>query len=288
MNIRLGSNAYGKSAVNLSKIIRHADRHEFRQVTVNTILEGDFETTHTEGDNRNVLPTDTQKNTVYALAKDHFTSSIEDFGLYLTHHFISHNPQLTKATIEISEYCWTRISNDGISHPHAFINGGGEKHSTKIERTISQSHVISGIRDLLILKTTDSAFKGYPKDQFTTLRESDDRILSTQCEIHWEYLSTDLDFTSLYTMIRASLLKTFAEHKSLSVQHTLYAMGETVLKQFDVVKEITLHMPNKHHIPMNLEPFGLENSNDIFIATDEPYGYITGTVTRNSKRRGHN
>jgi urate oxidase len=280
MNIKLSTNAYGKNAVNLSKILRLGNRHEFRQISVNVILEGDFETAHTEGDNRKVLPTDTQKNTVYALAKDHFNSSIEEFGLYLANYFISNNPQLTKTIIEIAEYCWVRILNEGNPHPHAFMNGGSEKHTTRIEQTRNEKHVTSGIRDLLILKTTDSAFKGYPKDQFTTLKEADDRILSTQCEVTWEYSSTDLDFASHYIDIRASLLKTFSEHKSLSVQHTLYAMGENVLKEFDVVKEITLKMPNKHHILMNLEQFGVENNNDIFVATDEPYGYITGTVTR--------
>ncbi|MEI9912383.1 MAG: urate oxidase [Bacteroidota bacterium] len=137
-----------------------------------------------------------------------------------------------------------------------------------------------GIKDLLILKTTDSAFVDYIRDQYTTLKETNDRIFSTFCEIEWDYASTAVDFTVLYNSIRACLLKTFSAHKSLSVQHTLYAMGEDVLNSFKEVKEITLKMPNKHHIPANLEPFGMEHSNEIFIATDEPYGYITGTVTR--------
>lgn len=280
MHIRLGSNAYGKNAVNLSKIIRHADRHEFRQISVNSILEGDFETVHVGGDNSRVLPTDTQKNTVYALAQQHFTNSIEEFGIHLANHFMSINSHLAKTRIELTEYSWVRMVNENAPHSYAYINGGLEKHIAVIIKTRSDCTVVSGVRDLLILKTTDSAFKGYPKDQYTTLKETDDRILSTQCEVTWEYTTCDLDFNDHYTKIRATLLHTFANHKSLSVQHTLYAMGEQVLKQFDIVKEITLKMPNKHHIPFNLEQFEMKNDNSIFIATDEPYGYITGTVIR--------
>ncbi len=280
MGIKLGLNAYGKNAVNLSKIIRHKDYHEFRQISVNVSLEGDFETAHTIGDNTKILPTDTQKNTVYALAKEHFTSSIEAFGLTLSNHFYSNNPQVSKTKIEITEYCWNRMIIDGIAHSHSFINGGSEKHTATVIQTDAGMRVTSGIKDLLILKTTDSAFENYIRDQYTTLKEASDRIFGTLCEISWDYVSSEADFTFLYNNVRSCLLKTFSAHKSLSVQHTLYAMGEDVLKAFDAVKEITLTMPNKHHILANLEPFGMENKNEIFMATDEPYGYITGTVVR--------
>jgi urate oxidase len=198
----------------------------------------------------------------------------------LSQHFQSNNPQVSKTKVEIIEYCWQRMIVDGTTHAHSFINGGSEKHTTTIVQTDKTIDVASGIKDLLILKTTDSAFKDYIRDQYTTLKETNDRILSTFCEIEWDYVSTDVDFTLMYNDIRGCLLKTFSAHKSLSVQHTLYAMGEDVLHSFSSVKEITLKMPNKHHIPANLEPFGMENKNEIFIATDEPYGYITGTVTR--------
>ena len=280
MKIKLTNNAYGKNAVNLSKIIRHADHHEFRQISVNVSLQGDFETAHTIGDNSKILPTDTQKNTVYALAKEHFTSSIEEFGLYLSNHFISNNPQVSKCTIEITEHLYSSLSFDGKQHPHAYISSGNEKHTAVIEQSFDNIAVTSGIRDLLIVKTTNSAFEHYIKDEYTTLKETSDRILATQCEASWKYNSHELDFGSLYSNIRKLLLKTFAYHKSLSVQHTLYAMGEEILKQFSEVEEISFVMPNKHHILFNLEQFGMENKNEIFIATDEPFGYITGTVRR--------
>ncbi len=280
MKLTLKTNAYGKNAINLSKIIRYPDHHEFRQISVNVALEGDFDAAHTLGDNTHILPTDTQKNTVYALAKAHFTGSIEDFGLYLANYFITNNPPVSQVTIHIVEHPWTRMTFDGEPHHHAYTGGSAEKRTTTIVQTAAGTTVTSGIKDLLILKTTDSGFEGYIKDQYTTLKETADRILATQCEANWTYARTDLDFTALFTRIRETLLKSFAHHHSRSVQQTLLAMGSAVLEANEVVSEISLIMPNKHHIPFNLEQFGMENNNEIFIATDEPYGYITGTVVR--------
>jgi urate oxidase len=303
--IKLERNAYGKNAINLSKIIRHPNQHEIRHISVNILLQGDFETAHTLGDNTQVLPTDTMKNTVYALAKDHFTASLEEFGIYLAGHFLSHNPQVAEVMTELTEFCWNRMVFDGEPHPHSFVNGGSEKHETVVIRNRQELSVTSGIKDLLILKTTDSGFENYIRDQYTTLKPTADRIFSTKCEVTWKYTlpgagesahpssgsassphsltSTTAPapcFTALYEGIRLNLLHTFATHNSLSVQHTLYAMGENVLAAFGDVQEVTLKMPNKHHILFNLEQFGIDNRNEIFIATDEPYGYITGTVTR--------
>ncbi len=280
MNIRLSKNAYGKNAVNLSKIIRHPDYHEFRQISVSVSLQGNFETAHTLGDNSKILPTDTQKNTVYALAKEYFTDSIEAFAISLANHFTGNNPQVSLTRIEITEHPYSRLSFDGKQHPHAYISSGNEKHTAVVEQDAAGVTITSGIKDLLILKTTDSAFEHYIKDPYTTLKETNDRILATQCEATWIYASDEVNFTGLYPDIRNTLLQTFAFHKSLSVQQTLYAMGEEVLKRYDAIKEISMIMPNKHHILFNLEQFGAENNNEIFIATDEPYGYITGTVVR--------
>jgi urate oxidase len=280
MNIKLGKNAYGKNAVNLSKIIHHSDHHEFRQISVNVALQGDFETAHTLGDNTKILPTDTQKNTVYALAKEHFTGSIESFGLFLCDHFFGNNPQVSQVEVEITEHLYARMAFDGSTHPHAYISSGNEKHTAFIIKNINGTKVTSGIKDLLILKTTDSGFEDYIVDQYTVLKPTADRILATECEATWEYNKSGLNYADAFDKIRTTLLKTFAFHKSLSVQQTLYAMGEEVLKAYDEVKEISLVMPNKHHIPFNLDQFGMDNKNEIFMATDEPFGYITGTVVR--------
>ncbi|RYY19366.1 MAG: urate oxidase [Cytophagaceae bacterium] len=281
MPIKLGTNAYGKNAIQLSRIIRHADYHEFRQVSVSVQLTGDFDTAHTQGDNSLILPTDTQKNTVYALARAHFTSTIEAFGLVLAQHFVSRNAQVSKARIEIVEHLWQRMSFEGKEHAHSFTGGGSEKRRAVVELSADGTLTVwAGIKGLLLAKTTNSGFVGYPQDEYTTLPETTDRILSTECEAEWEYTSADLDFEALYHKIRTTLLRTFAGHHSQSVQHTLYAIGEKILETQDEVKEISLIMPNKHHIPFNLTPFGQENTNEIFIATDAPYGYITGTVVR--------
>ncbi|MGI4740461.1 MAG: factor-independent urate hydroxylase [Janthinobacterium lividum] len=281
MPIKLGTNAYGKNAVHMSRIIRHAGHHEFRQVSVSVQLTGDFDAAHTLGDNSLILPTDTQKNTVYALAKEHFTGPIEAYGLVLARHFVARNPQVSKARIEILEHGWQRMSFDGQAHPHAFTGGGSEKRRAVVELTAEGTTTVwAGIKGLLLLKTTDSGFVGYPKDEYTVLPETTDRILATECEVEWEYSTADLDFEALYQQARTSLLRTFSDHKSLSVQHTLYAIGEKILEELAAVKEVSLIMPNKHHIPFNLTPFGQENTNEVFVATDAPFGYITGTVVR--------
>ncbi len=280
MVIRLEENAYGKNAINLSKVIRYPDRHEIRHIAVNISLKGDFDSAHTHGDNTKVLPTDTMKNTVYALAKDQFTASIEEFGACLADHFLSNNPQVTAVNVILTEHTWSRMSFNGIPHPHSFVNGGTEKHEAVITKNHGNTILSAGIKDLLVLKTTDSGFENFIKDKYTTLKETADRILSTQADITWTYESLPTDPGRLYTSIRENLLHTFANHKSDSVQHTLYAMGEDILKNFPPVKTITLKMPNKHHILFNLQQFGADNNNEIFIATDEPYGFITGTLSR--------
>jgi len=280
MKIKLGENSYGKNAVQLSKIIRHPAYHEFRQVTVNVSLKGDFDEAHITGDNSMILPTDTQKNTVYALAKDHFKTSIEDFAIYLANYFVTTQPQVAASTIEITEHLYHRMQFEGVEHPHTYIGGGAEKRTTRVTKTATEVNVQSGITDLLILKTTDSGFEKYIKDKYTTLKETADRILATKCEINWTYGNLPADYTAQFNNIRELLLLTFAGHKSLSVQQTLYAMGKSVLEAYAGISEIHLQMPNKHHIPFNLEQFDIQNENEIFIATDEPYGLITATVTR--------
>lgn len=280
MAIKLTTNAYGKNAVNLSRIIRHADHHEFRQVSVSVQLQGDFDRAHTQGDNALILPTDTQKNTVYVLAKEHFTSTIEAFGLTLAGHFLTNNPPVSKVRIELTEHGWQRMAFDGRPHPHAFTGSGPEKRRAIVEQTAAGAQVWAGLQDLLLLKTTDSGFENYIQDQYTVLPPTADRILATKCEATWRYDTAELDFEAAYQRIRTRLLRTFSEHKSRSVQHTLYAIGEDILAENSEVVEISLIMPNKHHIPFNLEQFGLDNKNEVFIATDEPFGYITGTIGR--------
>lgn len=276
---------YGKSSVWLIKVTHLPYRHELKEVKVNIQLEGAFERAYTDGDNRNVVPTDTMKNTVYALAKDDPVRTIESFGLVLADHFATNNPQVSSVTIELEESNWDHIATptgpDGLSHhPHAFVGGGNETRTSIVVRSYSNIIVKSGVRNLLILKTSDSAFTGYAKDRFTTLKETDDRILATSAEIFWTYRSPEEKFDECYPRIRQTLLDTFANHKSASVQHTLYAMANAALQAHEEITEISLTMPNKHCLLVDLKPFGMENNNEIFISTSEPYGLILGTVKR--------
>ena len=267
------------------KVTRLSDRHELKELNVNIQFEGDFETVYTEGENRKVLPTDTMKNTVYAIAKSHPLHTIEEFGLALVDHFMKNNPHVSKSSIELIESRWDRIPISGnastaASHPSAFTGGGNEKRASLVVQSRTSIEVTSGIRDLLILKTTGSAFKGYIKDKYTTLKETDDRILATNAEIHWLYATPTVDFEACYLKIRETLLETFAGHQSLSVQHTLYAMGEAALKACSEISEISLTMPNKHCLLVDLPAFGMENKNEIFVPTSEPHGLISGTIRR--------
>jgi urate oxidase len=279
MPVTLADNNYGKQAVRLVMVRRRPDSHELKDVTAAIRLEGDFATAYTEGDNSEVLPTDTMKNTVYALAAEHPFDDIEDFGLALTDHFLRASPKATRAHVELTEHLWDRIEKGNQPHPHAFRRAGSERRTAQVIRDRQSTRVLAGLEDLVVMKTAKSAFEGFPRDRYTTLKETSDRILATAVRATWRYSRSYVAFGQLWRDVRRILLETFADHDSLSVQHTLYAMGEAVLETLDV-EEIHLSMPNKHHIPVDLTPFGLENRNEIFVATPEPYGLIEATVRR--------
>jgi urate oxidase len=279
MPVTLAENAYGKQAVRLVTVRRRPDRHELQDVTVAVRFEGDFAAAYTEGDNQGVLPTDTMKNTVYALAAQHPFDDIEDFGLALTDHFLTNNPRAERVRVDLTEHLWEPLEVGGAAHPHAFRQAGSERRIAEVTRDHQGARVLAGIEDLVVMKTAKSGFEGFPRDRYTTLKETADRILATAVRATWRYSRPYVAFGGLWHQVRRVLLETFAEHDSRSVQQTLYAMGEAVLETHDV-EEIHLTMPNKHHIPVDLAPFGLENRNEIFVATLEPYGLIEGTVRR--------
>lgn len=281
MKIELVQDSYGKSAVRVGKITRHADKHEFKEIHINIQLEGDFGVVYTEGVNKNVLPTDTMKNTIFALAKEHPITTIEEFGLFLSDYFLTQNLQVTAVLVELSQVKWERLANEFMSEPFTYIGAGNEQQTTKIRRTHEGVMIESGIRGVRILKTTQSGFSDYFTDKFTTLMPSTDRIMATELEATWHYQTTDMmDFQAVRDKTRSHLLKSFADHNSLSVQHTLYAMGETVLKNVEEVAEISLKMPNLHYLLVNMKPFDLDNNNEVFLASGDAFGYITGTLRR--------
>jgi urate oxidase len=272
--------AYGKSAVRLVQVVRRGDRHDLRDLAVNVRFEGDYDASYADGDNRDVLPTDTMKNTVYALAAQETVREPEPFGLRLGEHFLDRNPRLHRVTIDLVEYLWRRIEIGEREHGHAFMRRGPDTRIATVVTEKSGSTVEAGVDNLLIMKTSRSAFSNFLRDELTTLPDTRDRLLATSVTARWRYAEPEIPFGPTWRVVRDALLRSFAEHDSESVQHTLYAMGQEVLDAVDVVSSITLVMPNKHHLPVDLSRFGLENRNEIFVATEEPYGRIEATLSR--------
>ena len=262
------------------QVRRRGDRDDLRDLSVAVRFEGEYDASYIDGDNRDVLPTDTMKNTVYALAARSPVHEPEPFAIQLGEHFLGHNPKLRRVTLDLVEHQWRRIEIGEREHGQAFMRRGPDTRTASVVAAREEVTVEAGIQDLLIMKTRHSAFSGFPRDQFTTLPETRDRLLATAMTAFWRYTEIDVPFGSTWRGVRDVLLRTFAEHDSESVQHTLHAMGQAVLDSLDVVSSITLVMPNKHHLPVDLTRFGLENRNEIFVATDEPFGRIEATLTR--------
>jgi urate oxidase len=279
MAIRLGRNQYGKAEVRVVAVDRSSPRHELVDLNVSTSLRGDFTAAHTAGDNAHVLATDTQKNTVFAFARDG-VGEPEEFSLRLARHFAGAYPWITGARVAVESYGWERIAVGGQPHHHSFRRAGGEVRTAVVTVDDGVEHVLAGLSDLVVLKTTGSEFWGFPRDRYTTLAETRDRILATAVTARWRYTSSELDFGKAFAGVRATLLETFAATHSLALQQTLYAMGEAVLARFDQVAEIRLSMPNKHHFLQDLSAFGLDNPDVVYHADDRPYGLIEGQVLR--------
>lgn len=279
MPIVLGDNQYGKSETRVVRVTRVGRTHEIKDLNVSVALSGDFGASHLSGDNSNVIPTDTQKNTVFAFAKEPI-GEVEDFGLRLARHFVGEYASVYRARVSLEEFSWERVEVDGHPHPHAFTRAGAEKRLAMVTCTDDAAWVVGGLKDLVVLKTTGSEFWGFPKDRYTTLKETKDRILATALTARWRYSDMHVDWAESYRECRRLLVETFATKHSLALQQTLYAMGEAVLEARYEVAEVRLSMPNQHHFEVDLSPFGLSNDHEVFFAADRPYGLIDGTVVR--------
>lgn len=291
MSFVLGPNQYGKAENRVVRLYRDSARHEIRDLNVSTALRGDFRAAHESGDQANVLPTDTQKNTAFAFAKEHGVTSPEDYALTLGARFLGVTPAAAASRIEVEEYAWDRIEVGGSGHDHAFVKRGGEVRTTVVTRARSDQDpdqtkvwVVSGVKDLVVLKSTGSEFKGFLKDEYTTLQETDDRILATSLVARWRYeddaVASGTDWNKSFEDIRQVMLETFATTYSRALQESLYAMGSAVLEAHPDVAEVKFSAPNKHHFLVDLAPFGLDNPGEVFVAADRPYGLIEATVQR--------
>jgi len=278
----IAHHSYGKSRVRLTKVTRHADRHDLAEVAVDIVLEGDFEASYLEGDNRRVVPTDTMKNTVYGVAASHPLDAIESFGLALAEHFLARHAHVSGVTVAVEQEPWRRIEGpDGARHPHAFIAAGTARRTCRVRGDRGPPAVEAGVSGLTVVKTADSAFCDFVHDEFTTLPDADDRIFGTAVEARWRYRTGAApDWNAAWPTTCRTLVDVFAGHKSRAVQQTLHDMGQAALAACGDIEEIALEMPNQHRIPMDLAPFGLANTNSIFVTTSEPYGLIRATLRR--------
>jgi urate oxidase len=278
--IKMISNTYGKADVRLMKLTRGSGASNLMEVTVDILLEGDMEAAHISGDNTKVLPTDTMKNMVYALAREHEFETSEEFGLLLAEKLLAAGEQIHRAQVQMVEREWRNMELDSGTHPHNFIQTGGERQITHISHDDAGTDIVAGIEDLVILKSAQSGFSNFFKDKYTTLKDTDDRVFATNLESSWAYNSADIDFAASRKKVRMTLLEEFAAHDSLSVQHTLYAMGKAVLEKHKEVEDIHIFMPNKHCIKADLSAFGFDNPNQIYYPIEEPSGIIEAHLSR--------
>ena len=284
--IVLGANQYGKAEVRLVRVDRDGRRHTITDLDVTSQLRGDFTAAHIEGDNARIVATETQKNTVFAFARDG-VGTPEEFLLRLGRHFTGEFDGVTGGRWEAEQYTWTRIPVDGEGHDHSFVRGGTETRTAVVTFAGAEATVISGLRDLAVLKSAGSEFHGFVRDRYTTLAETDDRILATSVTARWRYNRLDVGFDESFAEVRRLLLEAFAGTHSLALQQTLYEMGRRVLEARTEIDEIRFSMSNLHHFAVDLTPFGLDNPNEVFYAADRPYGLIEATLLRDGVPGDH-
>jgi urate oxidase len=283
VGIVLGPNRHGKAENRVVRIHRDTARHDIRDLNVSTSLRGDFDDAHVTGDQSHVLPTDTQKNTAFAYAKEHGVSSPEDYAVALATRLLHATPAAHGARVDVEEYPWDRIPVDGQGHDHAFVRRDGGVRTAAVDVTADVTVVESGLKDLVVLKSTGSEFRGFLRDEYTTLPDADDRVLATSLTATWRYAVGDHDWNTAYGDVRRRMLEAFATTYSRALQETLYAMGTAVLEARPEVVEISFSAPNRHHHLVDLSPFGIENDGEVFVAADRPYGLIEATVTRETR-----
>jgi urate oxidase len=279
MGIVLGANSYGKAGNHLFKVVRATDSHEVRDYRVDVALTGDYDAVHTEGDNTEAMATDTMRNTVYAVAKQKSFDTPEEYGLQLVDYLLT-QPRVRGARVSVVEQRWDRIVVDGQPHQHSFTKAAGGKHTAIATGQGDQRTISAGIDDLHVLKTTNSGWANFLEGGYRTLKDTDDRILATSITASWDYREPRGDFGACWDGVHEQIGRTFTDHFSPSVQHTIWRMGQAVLKRFEQIERISFVLPNKHHILYDLAPFGLDNDREIYWVTVEPFGRIEATIER--------
>jgi urate oxidase len=280
--ITLGHNQYGKAETRVVRVYRDSDPHELVDYNVSVALVGDFDEIHYDGDNSKCLTTDATKNTVNAYAKEHGEEARqpESFALALARHFVEDTAPVSRARIKVEMYPWKRLDSGGSPHPHAFVSDGSYKRTATVTYENGEARIVSGVKDLVLLKTTDSEFHDFLQDRYTTLQPTTDRVMATAAVIQWLHTDSDVDWAKSYDDALSTMTDVFAGHHSLALQQTAWEMGKVLLESQPEIAEMRFSMPNKHHFVIDLSPFGLDNPNEVFHADDRPYGLIEGTVRR--------
>ncbi|MGB6822990.1 MAG: urate oxidase [Candidatus Acidiferrales bacterium] len=284
MNVKLAHNNYGESRIRLLRVVRRGSVHELKDLTLSIHFEGDFDDAHTAGDNRKILPANTMTNTVYVLARQYPAEAVEEFALHIVEHFLTYNPQLSRIRVAVKEHPWSRILIAEKPHGSAFVSNAGERRTTHITATREHTILQSGIENLVVLKTTGGAFEGFLRDPYTTAKEASNSVISVNIDATWTYETSESEapYSAAWHGIRKILLETFANHEGRSLQHTVYAMGQAVLDNFEAIAEIQLALADNLYSPVDLKPFGMENESEVFMPAEEPHGLIEATLRRES------
>lgn len=276
----LAENSYGESGVRLLRVARQADRRDVKEVTLDVRFEGDFEDAHERGENRKILPPQTIRNTVYALARQYPSAAIEDFSLHLIEHFLTYNAQISQVRIEAEESAWARIPHAGKPHGSAFTQSAKERRIASLRGARESVEVRGGVRELFVLKAAKAGFEGFLRDPYTTLEDDGDSMISAELRAAWLYKGEEIEFNATWHGVRQALLEVFAEHESRSLPHTLYAMGEAIFASFDPITEISLSISGEYCALADLKPLGMDNPGEIFLPADAPRALAEATLRR--------
>jgi urate oxidase len=291
----LAAARYGKDNVRVYKVERDdaTQTHTVVEMTVCVLLEGEIETSYTDADNSVVVATDTMKNTTYIMAKLHPVTPVEQFASILGNHFVETYKHIHVAHISIVQHRWTRMTVDGKPHPHSFFRDGAEKRVVQADVSRKGIEIRSGISDLLVLKSTGSEFHHFVRNDFTTLPDVYDRILSTSVDAGWKWKTfSGLDqvkseiakFNTAWEKAREVTFRLFATESSPSVQNTMYKMCEEILAAESTIDAVDYSLPNKHYFEIDLSwHHGLKNTGkdaEVYAPQSDPNGLIKCTVTR--------
>jgi urate oxidase len=273
-------NTYGKGRVRVMRVKRDGERHEVRELTVKAMLEGGFAPAYTDADNAAVVATDTIKNIVNIVARENIGLDTEAFVEALARRYLDRYPQAERAIVTAWETRWVRFAVGGVPHSHSFLLDGNGKPFAHLVASREAHLLQSGIEGFTFMKSTASGWENYVRDEYTTLPETPDRLCATAMDARWTWTQAPNDFATANLRLLTTMLEVFATTYSASVQDSLYRMGEAALEAVPEIGDITMACPNRHYLPLNLSPFGMDNPNAVFTPTDEPHGQIECTVAR--------